>query len=161
MREPNETHIARLLWAWSCDLEAVVEDDDGRRIDQHLAFLLEWFLCDALKHSSAGARGGWWSDGVISLQIKRLTPTSFRMTGTTFWAAGKGRNDWVAPFDVEFSFPAIDSVEWTGIIVRFGWLGHDGEIVQSIGCIHPRERWPDKVIRDSEWAMAIELTPPQ
>ncbi len=148
--EPLEQRIARLLWIWLNDPLVIL--NDGRDVQQHIATLLEPFLSDAFTYHSEGSKQGWWSDGVTLLQIEAIADTTFRPFGYT-WSAG----GWT-PFEIEFYLAAKTSLRFDRTIVRFGWLDKNGNIAAA--SIHPRLRKPGSQISESQWAMAIELTPP-
>lgn len=134
---------------------------DGKRsVEQEIASWLEYFLCDAFDCDPESARRGWWSDGVMDLRIEQLDNTSFRAIGSTYFGERNVREQWVGPFEVEFYFAARGSLEFVRTIVRFGWKDKKGRIVRS-GCLHPRLRSTRRGLRNADWALAIELTPPK
>jgi hypothetical protein len=122
--------------------------------------LLEAFLCDSFSYYSKAAKQGWWSDGVMDLRVQRIGKAAFRVIGLTWWSDRKAMNHWVAPFETEFYFDAEGSLDFTRTVVRFGSRDKEG-IIRSSCSIHPRLRHEDRPIVDSNWAMAIELTPPE
>jgi hypothetical protein len=156
--EPSDQRLARLLWLWRRDQQSVLED--GRDVQKHIAGLLEWFLCDAFTYYSQGAKQGWWSDGVTDLQLASLSETEIRAIGCTWWGAKNFNEQWIAPFEIDFYFPTVESIDFTRTVVRFGRVDRDGEIMRTASYLHPRLRNGDRNLKNSDWAMAIELTPP-
>ena len=150
--------IAELLWVWSSDPGRVMEDE--RKIELHIADQLEWFLCDAFTYSPVPSQSNWWSDGVFDLRIEQIGDIAFRAIGSTWWADLDVSTEWVGPFEVEFYLTSKRSLEFARQIVRFGLKDRNGNIVRSSDCLHPRVRKPNREPKDSEWALAIELTPP-
>ena len=157
--EPRDQRIARLLWIWSRDRKQLF--GDGRSVEQHIASWLEPFLCDSFAYSPEGAKQGWWSDGVVDLQIDRFAATAFLLWGSAWWAGHDVNKQWVAPFEIEFYFTVEGSLDFSRTIVRFGGADVNGDIVRSSMSLHPRIRNNGQPSKNSHWAMAIELTPPK
>ena len=156
MPETLEQKLAACLWRWARDPQPT--RDENKSIQERLEGLLEWFLCDAFKYSPEGSRRGWWSDGVFGLRLDRLSDTAFRVIGFTWCQEGRGTL-WEAPFEVEFYFSAVESINCARTVVRFGWLDKNGEITRTASSLHLRLRSGGRELNDSAWAMAIELTP--
>ena len=156
--EPIDRRIARLLWLWASDPERVMKD--GWNVQQHIAGLLEPFLCEAFTYHSEGARQGWWSDGVMDVRIEQIGSSGFRTIGLTWWAERNVGAQWIGPFEVEYYFDVEDSLEFTRTIVRFGWKDKNGNMRSSCS-LHPRLRKDRRQVKDSDWVLAIELTPPK
>ena len=133
--------------------------EDRRNVQQHIAELLEPFLCDAFTYHSEGARQGWWSDGVMDLRIDQIGRADFRVIGLTWWAEREVNKQWIGPFEVEFYFGAKDSLDFTRTVVRFGWRDKKGNMRSSCS-LHPRLREDGRRLQDADWVMALELTPP-
>src|SRR5262245_26025121 len=95
-------------------------------------------------------------DGVGGLQFHQIGATWFRATGFTYWLGSIACGN--APFEVEFYYPTQESLDYERAVIRFGWLDRHGRITPV--SIHPRLRRPNQPPKDSDWAMAIELTPP-
>jgi hypothetical protein len=141
-RESIDNRLAAALWAWSLDV----------------ASLVEWFLCEAFRHSPDGFQREWWSDGIVTLSLTQLSATSFLAVGATIWADSNVDLQYLAPFEIEFFFAAQNDVEFQRTIVRFGSTDREGAIVRlpwdscAPALIESRPR------RNADWAMAIELT---
>lgn len=147
-----------MLWIWNRDQEAVLED--GRDVQRRIAGLLEWFLCDAFTYHPEGAKQCWWSDGVIDLRLERISDTAIRASGSTWWAEGM-KGQWIAPFEIEFYFPTVEALDFTRTVVRFGWVDRNGRIIRNSSyLVNPDLRTDGRKRKNSDWAMAIELTPP-
>jgi hypothetical protein len=154
--ETLDQQLARCLWRWARDPNPTLGDE--RSTQEHIAGLLERFLCDALKYSPEPSLRRWWSDGVSDLRLDRLSDTALRVIGFTWWSAGDAKTQWEAPFEIEFYFPAEQSIDAARTVVRFGWLEKNGKIKRSASSLHPRLRSGGRELQDSAWAVAIELT---
>ena len=155
--EPCDHRIASLLWVWSRHSAQVLAD--GRNVEQHIADLLEPFLCDSFTYWPEGSKQGWWSDGVVDLHIERLASTAFVLFGVTWWAGHDVNKQWISPFEIELYFQIEGELDFVRAIVRFGCSDKNGNIVRSSSPIHPRIRNDGRPLPNSNWAMAIELTP--
>jgi hypothetical protein len=155
-RESIDNRLAAALWAWSRDPASATDRQHIASLD--VASLVEWFLCEAFRHSPDGFQREWWSDGIVTLSLTQLSATSFLAVGATIWADSNVDLQYLAPFEIEFFFAAQNDVEFQRTIVRFGSTDREGAIVRlpwdscAPALIESRPR------RNADWAMAIELT---
>jgi hypothetical protein len=126
--------------------DAIVEGD--RTLFQEICGLLEFYICGCIPYGPKNL-GGWWSDGVIHLEISEAAPNLFTLLGVT-WIDSLG----IAPFD------PLDDVYFAKTVFRIGMLdNHERPMVCD------RNLAPTRVLEmrpryNRDWAMAVELTPP-
>jgi hypothetical protein len=151
-RAPIETRLVNCLRVWRDNPQAVLED--GRDVEREIYGLLEWYICECIQYGPNNL-GGWWSDGVIFLEISEPETDRLKLIGVT-WIDCHG----VAPFeiDVEMGQPTDDYFAKT--IFRIGMLDDQGRPE-----ICDRDRLPSRLLEkrpryNPDWAMAVELTPP-
>jgi hypothetical protein len=149
---PIETRLVKCLRAWRNDPNALI--DDTRTVEQEICGLLEWYIGECIPYGP-GNLGGWWSDGVIYLEIEERLTDTFKLLGVT-WIDCKG----IAPFDIDVVLDPDRDDYFAKCIFRIGMLDDNR---QPIIC--DRDRSPRQVLDkrpryDREWAMAVELTPP-
>lgn len=142
----------KCLRAWRDNPHALIDDD--RTVEQEICTLLEWYICECIAYG-LDSLGGWWSDGVIYLEIEEPSTDRFKLLGVT-WIDCKG----VSPFDIDIVLHPNRDACFAKCIFRIGMLDDQG---QPIIC--DRDRSPRRVLDkrpryNRDWAMAVELTPP-
>ena len=98
---------------------------------------------------------GTWCDGIVLLTVADIHRTAFLLTGVDYFP-----ND-LSPFELEFHFRNRRDFVTTAIRFRFGMLDHNGGLytcemhsnVEAILAQRPQNL--------QDWAVAVELTPPQ
>jgi hypothetical protein len=128
--------------------------ETGRSVEREIYLLLEWYICECILYGPHNL-GGWWSDGVIHLEITEYEDDHFKLLGVT-WIDCKG----IAPFEIDIELGPSDDSYFIKTIFRIGMLDHDGRPK-----LCDRERSPEHLLAkrprcDHDWAMAVELTPP-
>lgn len=141
--ESGDQRIARLLWMWSRHPTQFFED--GRNVEQHIASCLEPFLSDSFTYCSEGLCGDQPRHRTTSPAWSRVNSTAFLVFGMTWWAGHDVTSPSIDPFEIEYYFNNEDERDFARTIVRFGLADNNGQ----------------RPLRDSAWAMAIELKAPQ
>jgi hypothetical protein len=149
---PIETRLVKYLRIWRDSPNAVTSN--GRTVEDELAGLLEWYICECIPYGP-DSLGGWWSDGVVLLEIHQVEPDIFKLLGVT-WIDSLG----IAPFeiDVELS-PSLDS-HFTKTTFRIGVLDDYGNPKILDRRMDVRRVLEMRPRHNQDWAMAVELTPP-
>lgn len=151
--ESLDRRLAAALWAW-CDDPASVQD----RRDE-IGGLMEWFLCDAFRHSPDGRQRNWWSDGVTLVELERTGDSAFFGAGATIWAdSNSHRGFHLAPFEVEFYFASRGDRLPKKVVVRFGELDVAGRIIERPWDTTATKIVANRPTSNDRWAMVIELT---
>jgi len=146
-----ETRLVKCLRIWSDDPNA--ETPSGPKVQEELAGLLEWYICECIPYGPQNL-GGWWSDGVIRLEIQQNGPDSFKLLGVT-WIDSLG----IAPFEIEVQLiPRVDS-HFAKTIFRIGMLDDDGNPKVLDRRVDARRALEMRPRQAKDWAMAVELTP--
>ncbi len=163
-RPPIETRLLRCLRLWRTVPNAVVED--GCTLFEEICDLLEFYICDCIRYGPKSL-GGWWSDGVIHLEISEPQTDRFKLVGVT-WIGSNG----FAPFEIDVDLDPHDDTYFSKTIFRIGILDNSGhplvcnpnltptrvlELRPGYNRAADKNRAPDK---NREWAMAVELTSP-
>ena len=149
---PIEMRLVKCLRMWRDDPNALVDDD--RTVEQEIDGLLEWYICECIPYGPDNL-GGWWSDGVIHLEISEPSTDRFKLVGIT-WIDCKG----IAPFDIDVVLEPNRADYFAKCIFRIGMLDDQKQPV-----ICDRRSSPNRVLEmrpryNRDWAMAVELTPP-
>jgi hypothetical protein len=140
------------LKAWRGDPSS--HSASGRPVEQEIRSLLEWYICECLTYGPSKLRG-WWSDGVIRLEIRLTATNCFKLLGVT-WIGSQG----LAPFEIDVELNPKDDSRFARTIFRFATLDeHNRPMVfgRRIDSGHILETRPHE---NRDWAMAVELTPP-
>ena len=124
-----------------------------KRADRDIRDLLEWYICECITYGPKSLRG-WWSDGVVYLEIAQSTK-GVKLIGVT-WIDCLG----FAPFEIDVEITSTDPPYFTTTVFRIGMRDERGcahicgaDIAPTRVCeMRPRYNW--------DWAMAVELTPP-
>ncbi|MCS7471472.1 hypothetical protein NZK35_32900 [Stieleria sp. ICT_E10.1] len=128
--------------------------EGGRTLIQEICGLLEFYICGCI-HYGPNNLGGWWSDGVIQLEIANPKPDRFKLLGVT-WIDSLG----IAPFEIDLELDPNDETYFAKTIFRIGMLDNHG-----LPTVCSRNLTPSRVLEtrpryNRDWAMAVELTPP-
>jgi hypothetical protein len=125
---------------------------DGRPVEEALCGVLERYIGECLA-CAPNAPPGWWSDGVIRLEIKAASRDQFNLLGVT-WIDSAG----ITPFEFDVELNPTDQDQLAKTIFRIGTLDDDG-YPKLFDQYESRllERRPQ---RNRDWAVAVELTPP-
>lgn len=148
---PIESRLVNCLRAWHEDPNAIISDE--RTVQQEIVDLLEWYICECIPYGP-NSLGGWWSDGVIHLEIDEPSPDKFKLLGVT-WIDCHG----LAPFEIDVELDAKNNTQFAKTIFRLGML--DAQRRPKIcNRNHAASRLLETRPRyNRDWAMAIELTP--
>jgi hypothetical protein len=128
---------------------------NNRSVEQEIRSLLEWYIGECIPYGPHSL-GGWWSDGVIHLEIHETAPDSFKLLGVT-WIDCLG----TAPFEIDVELNSRDDSHFAKTVFRIGVLDDSGRpkiVDRRFDARSVLERRPR---RNRDWAMAIELTPPR
>ncbi len=93
---------------------------EGRPLFQEMRGLLEFYICGCIPYGPKNL-GGWWSDGVIHLEISEAAPDSFTLLGVT-WIDSLG----ISPFEIDLKLDPHDDVYFARTVFRIGMLDHYG-----------------------------------
>lgn len=146
-----ETRLLGCLLAWR-DTPPDATVDDGPTLLQEICGLLEFYICSCI-HYGPDNLGGWWSDGVIHLEITNPEPFRFKLLGVT-WIDSFG----IAPFEIDLELDPNDEQYFARTIFRMGTLDKNGRPsvcncnFASTRVIETRPRY------NRDWAMAVVLT---
>ena len=149
---PIETRLLHCLRVWRDNPHAVLTN--GRNVEREIYGLLEWYICQCIEYGPNNL-GGWWSDGVIYLEISQTETDTFKLLGVT-WIDCHG----VAPFEIDLDIGTLNDTFFAKTVFRIGMLDSQGQ-----PRICDRDRSPTRLLekrprRNRDWAMAAELTPP-
>jgi hypothetical protein len=149
---PIEMRLVKYLRMWRGDPNAIAAS--GRTVEQEIAFLLEWYICECIPYGPANL-SEWWSDGVEKLEITQTAEDSFNLLGVT-WIGSLGN----APFEIDVKLNPADDHYFAKTIFRIGTLDERGRPTAFHHRVS-REWILGNRPRDNRvWAMAVELTPP-
>ncbi|MFO7903765.1 MAG: DUF6883 domain-containing protein [Planctomycetota bacterium] len=81
--------------------------------EQEICGLLEWYICGCIPYGPNNL-GGWWSDGMIHLEIANPETDRFKLLGVT-WIDSLG----IAPFEIDLEL-ARTSDDFTAKSSPFG-----------------------------------------
>ena len=138
---------------WLNDPNAVLTN--GRSVEREIYGLLEWYICECIPYGPHNL-GGWWSDGVIHLEIEKTATNTFKLLGVT-WIDCHG----VAPFEIDVELCPTSDHEFARTIFRIGLLdvGRHPKICNAN--LAPTRVLEMRPRYNRDWAMAVELTPPK
>lgn len=146
-----ETRLLRCLRRWSANPDAT--DEDRHRLHQEICGLLEFYICDCISYGPKNL-GGWWSDGVIHLEITERGSGRFALLGVT-WIGALG----IAPFEIDVELDPNDDSHFAKTIFRIGSLDNHGLPIVAAPNLAPSRVLETRPPYNRNWAMAIELTP--
>ncbi len=144
---PIETRLVKSLRVWR-------DDPGSQTVKDEIGSLLEWYICECIPYGPT-TLGGWWSDGVIYLEIAQTAVNAFNLIGVT-WVDCDG----IAPFEIDAELDPIDYHLFAKVTFRIGMLDDlrrpklIDPRVDALGVLEMRPR------QNRDWAMAVELTPP-
>lgn len=147
-----ETRLLCCLRTWRDTPDATVED--GRTLFQEICVLLEFYICGCIAYGPKNL-GGWWSDGVIHLEITEPKPDRFTLLGVT-WIDSLG----IAPFEIDLELDPNDNMYFAKTVFRIGMLDNLGRPLvcnRNLAATRVLETRPQA---NRDWAMAVELTRP-
>ncbi|WP_145168813.1 hypothetical protein [Rubripirellula lacrimiformis] len=142
----------RRLLDWQVEPNATV--DGGRTLFQEICGLLEFYICGCIPYGPDNV-GGWWSDGVIHLEIANPTLNRFTLLGVT-WIDSLG----IAPFEIDFDITRDDDTYFTKTIFRIGILDDYGNPTVCDRSLATSRVLDARPRYNRDWAMTVELTPP-
>jgi hypothetical protein len=148
-----ETRLLRYLRTWRANPDATV--NDGRTLLEEISELLEFYICDCIA-CGPNSFGGWWSDGVIHLEIAEPKLDRFTLHGVT-WIGSLG----IAPFKIDLELDPNDEIYFAKTIFRIGTLDKHGIPTVAKPNLIPTRVLETRPQYNRDWAMAIELTPPK
>ncbi len=148
-----EARLIRELKLWDVDPAATV--DDGTAVTQEIRSLLEWYICGCIPYGP-NALGGWWSDGVIHLEITKRRDGGFKLLGVT-WIGCDG----LAPFKIDVDLALDDDWYFAKTIFRIGLTDERGLPKLSDSRRNVARVLESRPRSNGDWAMAVELTPPE
>jgi len=115
--------------------------------------LLEFYICGCIAYGPKNL-GGWWSDGVVHLEIENSKPDRFKLLGVT-WIDSMG----IVPFEIDLDLHPNDDKYFAKTVFRIGMLDDCGRpMVCNRNLAHTRVL-ENRPRYDRDWAIAIELTP--
>ena len=138
---------------WRDNSKAMLDKDTA--VDSEISGLLEWFICECISYGPKEL-GGWWSDGIIQLEITTYNDQSFRLLGVT-WIDCHG----VAPFEIDLQMNQHDDEYFAKTIFRIGMRDEQGLPKLSGETRNINRLIEHRPLCNNAWAMAIELTPPE
>lgn len=147
-----ETRLLRCLRLWSVTPDA--EHGTDCALYREICGLLEYYIGGCLAYGPKNLRG-WWSDGVIYLDIVSPEPGRFKLMGTT-WIDSHG----IAPFEIDLEFAPNNKLYFAKTVFRIGSIDSDGLPTlfdRNLASIRIMEKRPRS---NGDWAMAVELAPP-
>ncbi|MEL7335717.1 MAG: hypothetical protein AAFN70_05860, partial [Planctomycetota bacterium] len=151
-RPSIETRLLLCLRTWQVTPDVTV--DDGRTLFQEICGLLEFFICGCIPYGPNNL-GGWWSDGVIHLEITNPELHRFNLLGVT-WIDSLG----IAPFEIDLELDPNDQKYFAKTIFRIGILDHYGRPTVCNRNLASARVLANRPRYNRDWAMAVELTPP-
>jgi hypothetical protein len=140
------------LRTWRITPEATVEN--GRTLIQEICGLLEFYICGCITYGQKNL-GGWWSDGVIHLEISEPERDRFTLLGVT-WIDSLG----IAPFEIDLELDPNDDTYFAKTVFRLGMLDDYGRPAVCNRNLAPARVLEIRPRYNRDWAMAVELTPP-
>jgi hypothetical protein len=140
------------LCDWRFDPDATL--DSGRTLFQEICGLLEFYICGCIPYGPKNL-GGWWSDGVIHLEIDEPDPGRFKLLGVT-WIDSLG----ISPFEIDLEVDPNDGVYFAKTVFRIGMLDSSGRPSVCNRNLAPTRLIETRPRYNRDWAMAVELTPP-
>jgi hypothetical protein len=149
---PIETRLVRALRIWQSDRQAIIEAE--RSITQEICTLVDGFIGECLAYGPDTVRG-WWSDGVMCLEIQELAKDCFKLYGVSWMGIST-----VAPFEIDVDLLPEKDTHFARTVFRIGTLDKDGHPSSIAGTADPRVVLRDRPRCNGDWAVAIELISP-
>ena len=148
-----ETQLLKGLRDWQASADTDLES--GRGLNQQIRNLLEFYICECISYGLKELCG-WWSDGVIHLEISELFPNHFKLIGVT-WIDSKG----LAPFEIDIIMEPDDWNNFSRTIFRIGKRDTQGWPILCSRDLSTSRILDQRPKHDRDWAMAVELDRPQ
>ena len=147
-----ETRLLRCLCDWRVDPDTKL--DCGRTRLEEICGLLEFYICGCIAYGPKHL-GGWWSDGVIHLEISEPAPDHFKLLGVT-WIDSLG----ISPFEIDLELNPHDDTYFAKTVFRIGTLDSYGRPAVCNRALAATRVLETRPRYNRDWAMAVELTPP-
>ena len=147
-----ETKLLKGLRDWRASADTDLES--GRAFDQEIRNLLEFYICECIRYGPKELYG-WWSDGVIHLEISELLPNHFRLIGVT-WIDSKG----LAPFEFDITIDPDDGNHFSRTIFRIGKRDSQGRPSLCSRDLATSRILDERPKQARGWVMAVELEKP-
>jgi hypothetical protein len=148
-----ETRLLRCLQIWS--VTPGYESENDRPLYREICSLLEYYICGCIAYGPKNLRG-WWSDGVIYLEIVSTEPGRFKLIGTT-WIDSSG----IAPFEIDLELVPNDDIYFERTVFRLGTLDNYGRPTLFDRNLAPTRIIEERPRHNRDWAMAVELVAPK
>jgi hypothetical protein len=132
--------------------DVIVEGD--RTLFQEICGLLEFYICACIPYGPKNL-GGWWSDGVVHLDITETGRDRFTLLGVT-WIDSLG----IAPFEIDLELDPNDDIYFAKTVFRIGTLDSYGHPSVCNRNLAPTRVLDMRPRYNRDWAMAVDLTPP-
>ena len=129
--------------------------EDGGTLEREINWLLEYYIGECLQYAPANM-GDWWSDGVVCLEISQLGAEKFELIGVT-WIGCDG----IAPFEFIVQTDPTSDDYFVKSVFRIGTLDGWGRPIIFNHKIPASEIIGRRPRYNRDWAMAVELTPPE
>jgi hypothetical protein len=129
--------------------------DGHRTLLQDICGLLEFYICGCIPYGPKDL-GGWWSDGVVHLEISEPKPGRFNLLGVT-WIDSLG----MAPYEVDLELDPNDDIYFAKTIFRIGIRDNAGRPMVCDRNFQPTRVLENRPRYNRDWAMAVELTRPR
>jgi len=148
--DATESRIASFLWQWKF---ANPRDRDSVISESNLLLLIEyWFPFTDIEFTR---KRGIWCDGIPLLTIASNERLSFTLAGVGYFPHD------LSPFELEFRFHKRRDLEPASIVIRFGKIDGIGNLVKYGQSKHPSHILNVRPVTNTEWAVAVKLTPDQ
>jgi hypothetical protein len=147
-----ETELLNGLRDWQANPNT--ELDSGRTLDQKIRNLLEFYICECIRFGPKELCG-WWSDGVIHLEITEPLPNHFKLIGVT-WIDSKG----LAPFEFDITIDPDDGNHFSRTIFRIGKRDSQGRPSLCSRDLATSRILDERPKQARGWVMAVELEKP-
>jgi len=147
-----ETRLLKCLRTWQIRPDS--DPETMPMLDQEIRRLLEFYICDCLGYGPKDLCG-WWSDGVIHLEITSPSSDQFKLIGVT-WIDSHG----ITPFEIDIDLDPADDHCFARTVFRIG--KRDGQGRPDL-CSHDlalSRILEGRPTQDKDWAMAVELAKP-
>ena len=148
-----ETRLLHRLRDWRVDPDATL--DCGRTLLEEICGLLEFYICGCIWYGPKNL-GGWWSDGVIHLEVSEPALDHFKLLGVT-WIDSLG----ISPFEIDLELNPNDDTYFAKTVFRIGTLDSYGRPSVCDRNLVPMRVLETRPRYNRDWAMAVELTAPR
>ena len=148
-----ETRLLRCLRDWR--IEPDTKLDCGHTLFEKICSLLEFYICGCIQYGPKSLCG-WWSDGIIHLEISETEQDHFKLLGVT-WVDSLG----ISPFEIDVELAQNDDTYFAKTVFRIGTLDSYGRPTVCNRNLAPTRVLETRPRYNRDWAMAVELTPPK